>query len=679
MMRNSLPLAASVLLALPFAGCDDDGSSSAAPCEYSAGDGITIDTATTPDTISVDFGAASTQVAAGDHDHDAVYYTETEVDATFAALDDNDPATTPFHWDDMTGIPAEIADGDDIGVASVDGVTSAAGNIDLVAGAGIAITPDDPADTITISASLGLDDLNDVSSASAAVGDLIVYNAGAWQNMPAADTHDHDDVYVNVDGDTMTGTLTLGPTSGGIVFPDLSVQTTAASGVNAPPVAMLVASRARFVSADEVALDASQSYDPEGGAVEYAWDFWGTGSYGQFSSSATATHTYPSTGGPWLAGVRARDDQGNVDESKALLRAASPTVSTQVETQADGYDDISLAQIGGRPAVAYYEGTTDSLRFTIAQDADGSGAWDVYSVDSTGGFGVGVSLQEVDGRPAIAYYERNVLELRFAILATAGAYGDGPTFWDTYTVDDRYAETGLHCSLAVVAGRPAIAYTCTEATGPSSQLEFAISQLVDGSGAWDRYTIEADGTNWIGGHPSLAVVEGRPAISYAWIDATFTTGRLQFARSPTTDGSGIWQVVTVDAAAADPRYTSLAVIDGRPAVSYFDDDTRAMRFAICQTADGSGAWSPVDLEANANYHSSLALVDGKAAVAYRGYNTNLKFAANPSIDATGTWSVEELALGIDNVSLAVVGGRPAIAYVKTVALAPDELWFTMSQ
>ncbi|MHC5054213.1 MAG: LamG-like jellyroll fold domain-containing protein [Planctomycetota bacterium] len=48
-------------------------------------------------------GPGAGQVAAGDHVHDARYYTETELQTS---------ASAQVHWDNLTNVPAEIADGD---------------------------------------------------------------------------------------------------------------------------------------------------------------------------------------------------------------------------------------------------------------------------------------------------------------------------------------------------------------------------------------------------------------------------------------------------------------------------------------------------------------------------------------------------------------------------------------
>jgi len=100
-------------------------------------------------------GFDSTQIAAANHDHDATYVNEGQADAVTG---------------DMV-VP-------DI-VSSVDGVSNDAGNIDLIEGANVTITPDDGANTITIAAAGGggtLDDAYDFGGPGA--GGTVTVDAG---------------------------------------------------------------------------------------------------------------------------------------------------------------------------------------------------------------------------------------------------------------------------------------------------------------------------------------------------------------------------------------------------------------------------------------------------------------------------------------------------------------------
>jgi len=166
----------------------------------------------------------------------------------------------------------------------------------------------------------------------------------------------------------------------------------------------------------------------------------------------------------------------------------------------------------------------------------------------------------------------------------------------------------------------------------------------------------------VGEHTSLAVIGGNPAISYY----DNTNEDLKFARNSAADGSGTWTTVTVDAAGVVGRYTSLAVIGGNPAISYYDNAD--LKFARNSAADGSGTWTTVTVDSAGfvGEHTSLAVIGGNPAISYYdNTNDDLKFARNSAADGSGTWTTVTVdatgTVGTDT-SLAVIGGNPAISY-----------------
>lgn len=88
---------------------------------------------------------------------------------------------------------------------------------------------------------------------------------------------------------------------------------------------------------------------------------------------------------------------------------------------------------------------------------------------------------------------------------------------------------------------------------------------MDGSSDWSNLTVDV-GTGFVGLHSSLAVVDGRPAVSYYDADNL----HLKYAWSSTADGSSGWNTLAVDALGSVGEFTSLAVLaNGRPAISYY--------------------------------------------------------------------------------------------------------------
>jgi hypothetical protein len=143
---------------------------------------------------------------------------------------------------------------------------------------------------------------------------------------------------------------------------------------------------------------------------------------------------------------------------------------------------------------------------------------------------------------------------------------------------------------------------------------------------------------------------------------------LRYARCATADGLGAWTTSNVEAGSDAGRYASLAEVDGRPAISCYDDANNDLRYASNSSADGSGTWTltTVDATGSTGTYTSLLVVDGKPAIAYR-YETgaDLRYARNAAADGTGAWTVASVAtVGTTGafVSLAIVNGVPAIGY-----------------
>jgi hypothetical protein len=122
------------------------------------------------------------------------------------------------------------------------------------------------------------------------------------------------------------------------------------------------------------------------------------------------------------------------------------------------------------------------------------------------------------------------------------------------------------------------------------------------------------------------------------------------------------------------RYASLAVIDGKPAISYFADGANQLKFIHADAAVPTSAadWTTtpsytIDTTTDAGeFGTSLIEIGGKAAIAYHA-NGSLKFArasvASPTI--AGQWTLSTIESGGVGKwpSLANVAGLPAVAYV----------------
>ncbi len=349
------------------------------------------------------------------------------------------------------------------------------------------------------------------------------------------------------------------------------------------------------------------------------------------------------------------------------------TVDTGVGSFVGEY--TSLAVVGGKPAISYYNNSNSDLKFAINSAADGSGTWLLTTVDNTGGVGRYTSLAVLaDGTPAISYSDSTNGDLKFARNSAA----DGSGAWTIVTVDNSANFVGAHTSLAIVNGTPAISYH--DAT--AGDLKFARNSAADGSGAWTIVTVD-NSANFVGSYTSLAVIGGNPAISY--YDSS--VGELKYAWAPNSTGTGAWTILSVDGNGTPPassntvgQYTSLISLNGGPAISYYDTTTHDLKIARNSAANGSGTWTIVTVESagDVGSYTSLEIIGGNPAISHHdATNGDLKFGRNSAADGSGTWSSTSIEAGPPGVageyaSQAVIGGNPAMSYYDT---ATDDLKF----
>lgn len=311
----------------------------------------------------------------------------------------------------------------------------------------------------------------------------------------------------------------------------------------------------------------------------------------------------------------------------------------------------SLAMVGGKPFIAYYVQEQDHLKYAVNSQSDGSGTWTTGNVDTSDNTGTSISLAEVEGKPAISYFY-NAQEDE-GVKVAVNSQPDGSGTWHLRGKVE--SDSGAESSIAEVNDTLAVAYCLTV-----GDIRFAINGQPDGSGSWTRSTVEAG--EFVG--VSLAVIAGKPAVSYASMDGS----TVRFAVNTNADGSGTWNRYTVEQqVGAFIKSTSLAEIDGRPAIAYSGGKGNLLRFAINDSADGSGSWSTVTVGApHFSDAVSLKVVNGLPSIAaLNNLVFDLRFLQNSAADATGTWHEEPVDIGGSigwSCSLAEVAGKPAISY-----------------
>ena len=144
------------------------------------------------------------------------------------------------------------------------------------------------------------------------------------------------------------------------------------------------------------------------------------------------------------------------------------------------------------------------------------------------------------------------------------------------------------------------------------------------SGAAWNAPLVLDSTGVVGAYTSLAVVNGNPAISYY----DETNGALKYVRATDVSGTAWGTPITIDNAAAVGEHTSLAVIGGKPAITYYDRTNGDLNYVLATDASGTAWNAPLVIDGAGGDYTSLVEHNGNAAVSYRDAgNRRLKFAA----------------------------------------------------
>ncbi|UNM09248.1 MAG: hypothetical protein H7A35_04150 [Planctomycetales bacterium] len=319
------------------------------------------------------------------------------------------------------------------------------------------------------------------------------------------------------------------------------------------------------------------------------------------------------------------------------------------------------------PAVQNY--TTPGLYGVKFRVEDSQGAWDADTVP--------VLVSEAAGPVAVLEINPNsVTTGELFTLNAASSSSDGNIVlyeWDTD--GDGSFETAT-------AGIPQFTMSMAErgyfslglrVTDESGAFALDSAQLV--VRGWSPLRIVDDSTAATGQFPSIAIVNGNPAISYS--DLSDNTVRYVRAVDPQASNWGSPQLIAT--VANPPFFPKLVIVNGNPAICFLvliDNELRYMR-----SLDSNGtAWSSTQLldSANAGSGNDMIIVDGNPAIAYSNGSARLRYIR--ASDATGTsWSTPQIiddGIQAAYASMQVVEGRPAIACMDTTN---DHLVFSRAQ
>jgi hypothetical protein len=317
-----------------------------------------------------------------------------------------------------------------------------------------------------------------------------------------------------------------------------------------------------------------------------------------------------------------------------------------LEAVGDVGQSFSIQIINGNPAVSFYDATNGDLKYVRSLDASGTSWGTPIIVDAVGNVGGDNSLQVVNGNPAIGYLDATNKGLKY--VRALDALG---TTWGTpVTIEaGRVSFTG---DLQVVNGNPAINYVYPILRGG----EFN-TVILDSSYLKYVRATDALGTTW--GTPvrvdaymfydvgvgSFRVVNGNPAIAY---DRSGDITPLMYSRSGDASGAFWGTPIVVPSEAYSAVQPSLQIINGIPAIAYFDYYYRQvpgvrndLKYVASNDASGMAWGSPVILDApgEVGYSPSLQEVNGSAAISYHDRTNNKIKYIGPIPPATTTTTV----------------------------------------
>ncbi|MCB1186081.1 PKD domain-containing protein [bacterium] len=420
-------------------------------------------------------------------------------------------------------------------------------------------------------------------------------------------------------------------------------------------------------------FDVSGCFDPDGGIAVYDWDWENDGVYDLTDGTAVdVTHLYPEIG-EYEVRLRVRDADGGSDETVIRL-VAQGWKTAAVNNGDDVGKECSLQVVDGYPAISYFDETNDALKYARSDTPTGedTGDWqDIITVDATSGSGsIGTSLLVVDNTPAIAYYRGGGMN-DLMYIRSSTTTGTQPGDWSAPVTVWSTGFTGQYPDMEIVNGNPAICFYDQSTPG----LRYVRSNTTKGELAADWSTaINVDISGSVGLRPDMEIVDGNPAISYYDQDLD----RLLYIRSDNKFGTfaADWtQKVILTGGGFTGYYSSLAVVGGKPAICYFDWSNKTLLYTSSSSADGAltNDWSlgfTIDTANSPGEYCSMIEFEGRPVIAsYAQDNSSLHFTqASGSGSGPSEWeagqTLEDSGIIGEYSSIAEVDGKVAIAYYQ---------------
>jgi hypothetical protein len=172
-------------------------------------------------------------------------------------------------------------------------------------------------------------------------------------------------------------------------------------------------------------------------------------------------------------------------------------------------------------------------------------------------------------------------------------------------------------------------------------------------------------------HPCLAVIDGRPAIAFSQHDSGASQFSVQFKRSQDATGAGWGNLVEVSGTGAHfaPKMISSGGSPSKPLVVFHDDGPGSFILSrLANDVSGSQWTNPLAVVAEESGDFDLALIGNKPGVAYQTASpVNLNYVQAADTDVTA-WGLQQIvdstpeAAGSNPSLQATDLFRPSVAY-----------------
>jgi len=493
---------------------------------------------------------------------------------------------------------------------------------------------------------------------------------------------DGDGIY-EITGD-LTGTAAVDTTSTGLIRPKVRASDSSGSAkalgsvsliiaAQMPPVAIVEATPDQGVlwrqpETVSVTLDASLSYDQDGTSLEYSFDPLGDGSFSAFDPDDSFDFEYAASG-MYRAAVKVKDADGLVDYSfvPVTIRQVSGFDARNIDPFGSKGEYSSMAIVDGNPAITMYDSNSGFLLYMRATDPGGN-LWEEARVIDASGASIYTSLAVIAGHPAVSYFVAPAFEVRYLRADDP----QGASWTSTPVVIE--VTSSMATDLAEVNGNPAVIYTDN---GFNLRYRRATSAAGTGDTAADwaalPFTLENAGDV---DSPSLEIISGNPAVAYQNI--FMQEVRYRRATTSTGENFGDWPVAYARASPLGVSvggYVSLLEVNGRPAVCYYENGISSLQYvrALNSTGAVTDDWPVVGVQVasggNDGWHNSMAIVDGRPCISFVANHPWIGLFYSRAVDADGTAFEPRVTVFSESAesvghysSLVEIDGLPAISY-----------------